>query len=677
MTLAADDKLRFGVCWYPEQWDEPVRMARDLGLMVELGIDCVRLFEGAWATIEPEQGCFDWSFTDRVLAACAEHGMGVILGTPTYCPPAWLAERYPEAVARRSDGTRWYRHSRRMYDYTDPDYRACCRSVVEHMAVRYAGHPRVWAWQLDNEIWCHMDSLWGRRVRRRFQDWLRQAYGEIGELNVAWGLRFWSNQLSDFDQVDLPGPTPAHHNHHQLADYRNFLSDLAIGFLREQAAIIKRAAPEARVLHNCPFDPVDRAALLAVLDIYGHDHYPAFARDPIRVGCKGLDFGRFRGHAKRLWVIEQQASQVGQTSYRLPAAPPGTLGAAAVQSIGHGADLICWFRWRTFPAAQETNWGGLLPHWGEPGRHYDEALELIAALKPHVGVIARTRALVSVARLLSFGQDQAHRVEPWIAETLGDPEIGREALRSLNLNEDQIRIEDLEPGGPYSVALLPHAVGVDEDQAFALDRWVDAGGELVVGPLAGHRDAALHGPRLQPPPGPLGAVTGTRNPESTTLHEPAVIHGVVCGQRMAAMRYAEVIEPDPESDAEVVATYLTDWLAGKPAVTVRQHGRGRVFHCGVALAPAVLQWLWEEQGLSAPDLAVVTHEPAAEVLTRSCEDYNIHCVINHGSGPAVFHVRRVLADLLTGAAVTNSFTLQPYRWRILREYLGDATGARD
>src|SRR5204863_491633 len=152
--------------------------------------------------------------------------------------------------------------------------------------------------------------------------WLSRRYPDIAALNDAWGLAFWSNQLDHFGQADLPGPTTAHLNHHQCADYRHFLSDLALDFIARQRASITAVNPTAQVLHNSPFGPIDRAALLEGLDIYGHDHYPSFAGPPEERPAVGLNYGRFRPYAKRLWVVEQETSQVGQTNYRLPAAAP-------------------------------------------------------------------------------------------------------------------------------------------------------------------------------------------------------------------------------------------------------------------------------------------------------------------------------------------------------------------
>ncbi|MEY4546804.1 MAG: hypothetical protein RL685_2999 [Pseudomonadota bacterium] len=676
--LTRDDRLRFGVCWYPDHWPKQ-RWAEDVRLMREAGIECVRWGEGSWTRMQPAPGRFDWSLVDEVLELCARSGLGVILGTPTYAAPAWLEEAHPEIIARREDGAPWYRHSRRYYDYTQPAYRAACDAIVDGLATRYAGDERIWAWQLDNEMWCHLGELWGESVRAAFQAWLRRRYGDIAALNAAWGLVFWSNQLDHFGQADLPGPTTAYLNHHQCADYRHFLSELALDFLRRQRASIVARDPAALVLHNCPFGPIDRAELLEGLDIYGHDHYPRFASAAEARPAMALNYGRFRAYAKRLWVVEQQASQVGQTSYRLPAAPPGELSVTALQSIAHGCNLLAWFLWRSFPAAQETNWGGLLPHWGTPGRHYAEARALISALAPHAELIASTQPEVAVARLVSYRQQVAAEVEPWIGERIGSVESGRAALRRLGLNEDTLRPRDIVAGAGvvaagargYVVALLPLAVALDEQDVAALAAFVQSGGVLVIGPLAGHRCVKLQGPFHEEPPGALAALTGTANGEATTLDEPALLRCRHSGQAVEATRYAEVLELRLP-DTEVLAEHDSGWFAGAPAVTRRRVGAGSVVHCGVALNDALIAWLWREHlgsQLNLATLAVTTSSAAAEVLTRRNESTALHFVLNHGAQPVRCELQRTVGDLFAAGEVPRSFELPGYGYRVLHEQL--------
>jgi beta-galactosidase len=382
----------------------------------------------------------------------------------------------------------------------------------------------------------------------------------------------------------------------------------------------------------------------------------------------GLGFGAYRPYADNLWAIGEQAGHIGSPTVRYPAAAPGELTVNALQAIGHGCNLIAWFRFRNFPAADGVNGGGLLPPWGDDGRYYNELRTTIATLAPHGDTIAATRPLVSVARLAGFDQQLSVRVEPWIEHHIGTCTSGRYALHTLGLNEDQLRPADLRPDDDYEVALLPIATALSDDDVDALDAWVSNGGILIVGPLAGHRDQQLHAPRDQQPPGPLSRLTGTHCGESTTTDEAMRILATDGSHVIEASRYAEIVEPIA-ADTEIIARHSSGWLATHGAVAERSHGAGRVIHCGVALTDSILEWLWIERTLPRRRHALATHERCAETLTRSGDGYRLHFALNHGPGPAVFYLYHEVSDLLSGDTVINSFTVPGYGFRILREEL--------
>ena len=53
----------------------------------------------------PKEGVFDFSHVDRVLNAMDKAGIKVIVGTPTYAIPTWLAREHPEVLAITPKGS--------------------------------------------------------------------------------------------------------------------------------------------------------------------------------------------------------------------------------------------------------------------------------------------------------------------------------------------------------------------------------------------------------------------------------------------------------------------------------------------------------------------------------------------------------------------------------------------
>ena len=78
--------LFYGVAYYDEYMPED-RLAKDIALMQETGINVVRIAESTWSTLEPREGEYNFYHIDRVLNAMHKAGIAVIIGTPSR--PGW------------------------------------------------------------------------------------------------------------------------------------------------------------------------------------------------------------------------------------------------------------------------------------------------------------------------------------------------------------------------------------------------------------------------------------------------------------------------------------------------------------------------------------------------------------------------------------------------------------
>ena len=79
---------QLGVCYFPEHWD-PSDWPADAAEMKELGIDFVRIGEFSWGVIEPEPGVINLDWMQNSLDLLHDHGIRVVLCTPTATPPKW------------------------------------------------------------------------------------------------------------------------------------------------------------------------------------------------------------------------------------------------------------------------------------------------------------------------------------------------------------------------------------------------------------------------------------------------------------------------------------------------------------------------------------------------------------------------------------------------------------
>src|SRR4051812_2889118 len=113
-------ELLYGVAYYDEYMPYD-RLEQDIRMMQDAGINVARIAESTWSTHEPQNGVFDFRSVDRVLEAMHRAGIKVIVGTPTYAVPTWLARQHPDVLAETPRGPGKY-GARQIMDITHPAY---------------------------------------------------------------------------------------------------------------------------------------------------------------------------------------------------------------------------------------------------------------------------------------------------------------------------------------------------------------------------------------------------------------------------------------------------------------------------------------------------------------------------------------------------------------------------
>ena len=503
-------KRTLGVCYYPEHWAEP-QWAEDAARMAALGLTWVRIGEFAWSRMEPTPGTYDWAWLDRAIATLGGHGLKVVLGTPTATPPRWMLDRHPDMLALDKDGKPRGFGSRRHYCFSHLGYRVECAKIVTAMAERYGKNPHVAAWQTDNEYACHATTLsYSDAAKAGFRNWLAQKYQSPDALNRAWGNVFWSMEYADFNDIGLPNLTVTEPNPSHVMDFRRFASAEVVSFNRLQTDILRKHSAYP-IAHNYmgAVTEFDHFATGADLDIASWDSYPlGFLSDRIpaspdhkrRFVRQGdPDFQAFHHDLYRAvgrgrwWIMEQQPGPVNWAPYN-PDPLPGMARLWAWEAFAHGAEAVCYFRWRQAPFAQEQMHAGLLRPDSAPAQAFEEAGQVAKELAamPDVGT-----ARADVALIFDYASDWAWEIQPqgrgfsylWLTFHI------YKGLRRLGLNVD-ILPPDTADLSAFKLVLAPGLFTLSEPLKSALAAYK---GTAILGPRTNSKTPNFSIPVPLPP----------------------------------------------------------------------------------------------------------------------------------------------------------------------------------
>jgi beta-galactosidase len=656
----------YGGDYNPEQWPRET-WAEDVRLMQRGGISLATVGVFSWARLEPRPGEYDFAWLDEVLDGLHAGGIRVDLATATASPPPWLARLHPETLPVTEHGVRLEVGSRQQYCPSSPVYREHARRLVERVVERYAQHPALELWHVNNEYGCHVSHCYCEVSAAAFRAWLAARYGSVEELNRAWGTAFWSQAYASFDEIEPPRAAPTFRNPTHLLDFDRFSSDELLACYLSEVEVI-RAASRVPITTNFMgfFKPVDYWKWAPHVDIVSDDTYPDPA-DPLSPAYASMvrDLMRSLGGGAPWLLMEQSPSAVNWRAQNAAKAP-GQMRAWSYQSVARGADGILFFQWRQSKAGSEKFHSGMLPHGGTDTRVWREIEQLGGELQrlsgPEAGVEG-SRVPSSVA--IAFDWDSWWAIEqpasPTTVSYLETLFAWHHALTSLGLAVDFVRAEaDLSA---YRLVVAPaHFVATDA-QVGNLAAFADAGGTLVVGFGTAITDEHLHvrlggylGEPLRralgvwieefaPPAAPdLRAIGGGAAPA-------AALDGGVFGGDATGSVWAEFVRVE---DAETLATFGEGALAGWPAVTRRATGHGSAWYVATLPDPGALGRLAEraarEAGIELP--SPVASGGQVEAVRRGGSVF----VINHGADDAVLRLDGT--DRLTGAAASG-MTLPP------------------
>lgn len=622
--------IHFGVDYYPEHWPRE-RWKTDAELMQKMGVQMVRMGEFSWFKMEPEKGKYDFGWLDEAIELLGSYGIKTVLGTPTAAPPAWIVQENPDIQPMDMEGHIRHFGGRHHTCHSNSEYREHCHRIVTAMAKHFAENENVIGWQPDNELGNSQEALCRcASCEKHFQNWLKQKYETVENLNESWGTGFWSQSLNNFEQVTTPKLTPNTVNPSKLLDWKCFCSDLIVDFLQLQIDILRENCPKHFITHNFMgfADKVNYYDLGQNLDFVSHDQYPGgfYCRKPHLDNSEmaaTLDIIRAYKNAT-FWIMEQQSGITGwEIMGRTP--EPGQLSLWAAQSVAHGADVIVFFRWRSCAIGTEQYWHGILPHSGKPGRIYDELKELTADLTPIMEDMQGAMPQNKAAIVFDFRQKYAMDIQPHNPELSYMQQVLKyyAAFYEKGISVDFVQgTQDLSQ---YALVVAPLQYLMTEELEKNYFNYVEQGGHLVLTMRTGVKDENNLVMTDRPLPGKLADLLGITVEEYDCLIETS--GRVTYGEKEYAIyKWSDVLNAQ---SAEILAVYASGYYKGQPAVTRNAFGKGIAYYIGTEPGEVFMGVLLEDILKKAHVICNFEGETGVEFCTRSKGNDTWLFVLNH------------------------------------------------
>ena len=344
--------------------------------------------------------------------------------------------------------------------------------------------------------------------------------------------------------------------------------------------------------------------------------------------------------------------------------------------------MVEYWHWHTLHFGTETSWGGVLPHAGQPGRTYDELRQVGDEFRRAGPLVAGCRPDAEVAFLYSLPNRWLMQKYPPLAAAGGGPDARAydgifapfyrgafDAGLSARIlhSRKATATHPAEFAASHPLLVVPGHYMSPDDLLDWLADYAAAGGHLVIGPRTGYADHEARA-RTETAPGRLAQASGVHYDEFSNLKSMIPVRpadgATIKLDAATATRWCDGLLVD---DAQVVATYEHPHFSQWPAITTRDHERGRVTCVGTipdsSFAKSLFQWLATDVVQPWCELpATMTSTGAAAV-----DGTRLRFLHNWSWDPASVSVPTEVHDILNGETfhAQDHVQLGPWDVRVL------------
>ncbi|MDD7722909.1 MAG: beta-galactosidase, partial [bacterium] len=581
-------KPLYGAAYYSE-YTPTDRLDEDIRLMKEAGVTVVRVGESTWSLFEPQDGVFEFAWMDRILDAMHKAGIQVILGTPTYSIPSWLAQEHPEVLSQTVDGRQSYYGIRQNMDIYNPTYRIYCERIIRRMMAHFAQHPAIIGYQVDNEV--EARGIDNPDYFEGFKAYIREEFqGDLKELNRRWGLNYWGMNINKWeDFYDRKGVTnPSYKvwwerwNRKVTADFLNWQIDLVNEYKRPDQFVTHCFMPG--------FANIDQVEAMRQMEYPAINVYYTMqdAQDGVWIGYS-CDFMRMVSRSHHFLITETNAQGTGWSSRDQWPPYDGQLRQNMYAFLSGGANMVEYWHWATLHYGQETYWRGILGHDGQPNRVYREFQRGAKELEKIGPQLTNLKKPNRVALLFSHDSKHALDFMPYTDRNQYKDSWMYEALYKQNIECDILSVDkpEMQDFSAYDLLVVPSLYVATDELLQKISDFVKQGGEVVMLYKSGYTD---YDNAVRPclAPGPLADACGFTYQEYSSIN-PLPLRandlGATDNQVSTWMEFLQLKGAQPL--AYVDHPFFGQW----PCITEHAYGKGHLTYIGTVPSTELLEKL--------------------------------------------------------------------------------------
>lgn len=575
-------ELLHGGDYNPEQWRKyPEILKRDIELMKEAKVNAVSIGIFSWAAYEPEEGVYDFSWMDEVTDRLWEAGISFILATPSGARPAWMDRKYPQVMRVDSYGVRNHHGVRHNHCITSRVYREKVRRMDQMLARRYGSHPGLLLWHISNEFG---GECYCQDCQEKFRQYLRKKYNnDINELNEKWWAGFWSHSFSCFEEIEAPMSNGETCLPILNLEWKRFTTENTADFIRNEISALKEITPQVPVTTNFMwmFEPLNYHQIAKDLDIISWDSYPFWhcEEEPLWVTGARTAFNhsmmRNMKPDRPFLLMESTPSLVNWMPYN-KLKRPGMALLSAGQALACGSDSVLYFQWRKGRGGIEQFHGAVVDHDGrDDARVFREVAETGSMLEERKEILG---TLVESKAAILFDWNNWWALE-YMQGMSRERNYGEycfswyQAFLRLGIDADVIGPD--RDFSDYDILVAPMLFLCDQTMGDRLSRFAKEGGTLIGTWALGYVDETFLAWLGGFPGAGLSQVFGLTATEIDALY-PSDRNSFVWKEKTYEVKnFCEILEV---KDAQVLASYDSDFYRETPALTRHAFGKGAAYY---------------------------------------------------------------------------------------------------